>query len=132
MEQHRVILGEIHNVIVNCELSIDILKFDTDHLSILFRHHNQTSVRPVEGVVEVGEDVDEDGRVVLLQAVPQVLQHGQHDVHAVAQVQRNQDVTEAVSGLEKAGQPQNLKADVPPSLKRWRRRQDFHRCQSCR
>ena len=50
----------------------------------------------------MGEYVDEDGGVVLLQAVPQVLQHGQHDVHAVAQVQRNQDVAEAVSGLKKS------------------------------
>ena len=49
--------------------------------------------------MEVWEYVDEGGWVVLLQAVPQVLQHRQHDVHAVAQVQSNQDVTEAVSGL---------------------------------
>ena len=53
----------------------------------------------------MGEDVDEGGGVVFLQAVPQVLQHGQHNVHGVAQVQCNQDVIEAVSGLK------NIKAE---------------------
>ena len=48
----------------------------------------------------MGEDVDEDIGVGVLQAVPQVLQHRQHNVHAVAQVQSNQDVTEAVSRLK--------------------------------
>ena len=55
--------------------------------------------------MEVGEDVDEGSGVVLLQAVPQVLQHSQHNVHGVAQVQCNQDVVEAVSGLK------NIKAE---------------------
>ena len=50
------------------------------------------------------EYVDEGDWVVLLQAVPQVLQHRQHNVHAVAQVQSNQDVTEAVSGLKKTAE----------------------------
>ena len=50
--------------------------------------------------MEVGEDVDEDIGVGVLQAVPQVLQHRQHNVQAVAQVQSNQDVAEAVLGLQ--------------------------------
>ena len=49
--------------------------------------------------MEVGEDVDEDIGVGVLQAVPQVLQHGQHDVQDVAHVQRDQNVAEAVSSL---------------------------------
>ena len=49
--------------------------------------------------MEVGEDVDEDIGVGVLQAVPQVLQHGQHDVQDVAHVQRDQDVAEAVPSL---------------------------------
>ena len=50
--------------------------------------------------MEVWEDVDEGIGVRLLQAVPQVLQHRQHNVQAVAQVQSNQDVAEAVPGLQ--------------------------------
>ena len=47
----------------------------------------------------MGEDVDEDIGVGVLQAVPQVLEHGQHDVQNVAHVQRDQNVAEAVSSL---------------------------------
>ena len=37
---------------------------------------------PVEGVVEVGEDVEEDAGVGVLQGVPQVLKDCQDDVQA--------------------------------------------------
>ena len=53
----------------------------------------------------MGEDVDEDIGVGVLQAVPQVLQHGQHDMQDVAHVQRDQDVAEAVPSLRR-GMPQ--------------------------
>ena len=56
--------------------------------------------------MEVGEDVDEDIGVGVLQAVPQVLQHGQHDVQDVAHVQRDQNVAEAVPSLRNAASMQ--------------------------
>ena len=54
----------------------------------------------------MGEDVDEDIGVGVLQAVPQVLQHGQHDVQDVAHVQRDQNVAEAVPSLGNAASMQ--------------------------
>ena len=46
-----------------------------------------------------GEEVDEEGWVGLLQAVPQGLQDGEQQVQAVAQVEGDQQVVEAVPGL---------------------------------
>ena len=56
----------------------------------------------------MGEDVDEDIGVGVLQAVPQVLQHGQHDVQDVAHVQRDQNVAEAVPSLGNASMQLHL------------------------
>ena len=46
----------------------------------------KTNARPVEGVVEMWEYVDEDVGVVLLEAVSQILKHSKHYVNAVCQV----------------------------------------------